>query len=83
MIARRYVEKHGSAAMLAAKRSAVVTPEANLRDRPLPSTNKASPEVQNRGISGLTKRTYVLQNLFILLFCGFLFNKNTKLRVSM
>ena len=61
MIARRYVEENGSAAMLAAKRSAVVTPEANLRDRPLPSKNKASTQVQNMGISGLTKKTDVLQ----------------------
>ena len=66
----RYVEEINSAAMLAAKRLAGVTPEVNLREcithTPLPSMNKAdysgfqnpdetSPEVQNRSINGLTK----------------------------
>ena len=45
MPARRYVEEIGSAAMLATKRSAGVTPEVNLREcvthKPLPSANKA------------------------------------------
>ena len=60
--------------MLTAKRLAGVAPEVNLRNHvtstPLPSVNKAeptlalkprkmSPEVQNRGISGPTKRTDV------------------------
>ena len=75
---RRYVEEIGSAAMLAAKRSAGVAPEVNLRERvmllvrlcqvrirqnPLWLWNpeETSPEVQNRGISGPTKRTHVLQ----------------------
>ena len=58
----RYVEENGSAAMLAAKMSAGVTPVVNLRDcvtrMPLLSVNKAvhsgfetqemSPEVQHR-----------------------------------
>ena len=62
-----------SAAMLAAKRLAGVAPEVNLREcishMPPPSPNKAAhsgfetPEVQNRGISGTTKRTYVFQKL--------------------
>ena len=42
----RYVEEIGSAAMLATKRSAGVTPEVNLRKcvtcMPLPSGNKAA-----------------------------------------
>ena len=42
----RYVEEIGLAAMLAAKRSAGVTPEVNLREcvtcMPLPSANKAA-----------------------------------------
>ena len=45
MPARRYVEENGSAAMLATKRSAGVTPEVNLRENithmPPPSVNKA------------------------------------------
>ena len=69
----RYVEEYGLAAMLAANMSAGVTLEVNLREcvmhMPPPSVNKAahsgpqkpSPEVQNRGISGPTKTTYVLQ----------------------
>ena len=40
MSAHRYMEEIGSAAMLATKRSAGVTPEADLR--PLPSVNKAA-----------------------------------------
>ena len=66
--------KHACGAMLAAKSLAIVTPEANLREciscMSLPSANKAahsgfetSPEVQNRGISGPTKRTSVLHFL--------------------
>ena len=72
MPAHRYVEENS----LAALRSAGVTPEVNLREHvthsPLPSVNKAahsgfetpemSPEIQNRGFSGSTKRTYILQN---------------------
>ena len=56
--------------MLAAKRSAGVAPEVNLRERvtrtPPPSVNKAEPrgDVENRGISGTTKRTHVLQKFF-------------------
>ena len=46
MPGHRYVEEIGSAVMLAAKRSAGVTPEVNLREHvtflPLPSTNKAA-----------------------------------------
>ena len=59
--------------MVANKRSAGVTPEMNLREcvthMPLPSSNKAAHPGfetqrrlhQNRGISGTTKRTHVLQ----------------------
>ena len=67
----RYVEEIGSAAMLAAERSAGVAPEANLRVRvtsmPLSSVNKAAHigiETQRRhhqkpktGASWPTKRT--------------------------
>ena len=71
-----YMEEIGSAAILTTKRLAGVTPEVNLMEcvtcTPLPSVNKAahsafetqqemSPKVQNRGMSGPTKRTYVLQ----------------------
>ena len=46
MPACRYVEENGSAAMLATKRSAGVTPEVNLGEcvtgMPPPSTNKAA-----------------------------------------
>ena len=62
----RYVEENSLAAMLATKRSTDVTPEVNLREHvtctPLSCTNKAdhsgfeTPEVQNRGMSGLIKR---------------------------
>ena len=54
MPAYRYVEENSSAAMLPAQRLADVSPEVNLM----------SPGVQNRGISGPTKGTYVLQKLF-------------------
>ena len=65
--------------MLAAKRSAGVTPEVNLREcvthTPPPNMNKAahsgfktqrkiSPEVQSRGISGSTTKTHVLQKIY-------------------
>ena len=44
MLARRYVEEIGSAAMMAAKRSAHAAPEVNLREHvirtPPPSANK-------------------------------------------
>ena len=46
MPVHRYVEEIGSAAMLATKRLAGVTPEVNLREcvtcMPLPSVNKAA-----------------------------------------
>ena len=63
--------------ILASKRSAGVAPEVNLTESvthtPPPSTNKAvhygfethrrcQQEVQNKGISGPTKRAYVFQN---------------------
>ena len=54
--------------MLAAKRSADVAPEVNLRmslctgeEACKLNPEDTSPELQNRGISGLTKRTDVLQ----------------------
>ena len=76
MPAHRYVEDKSLAAMLATKRSAGVTPEVNLgkcvTHRSPPSVNNAahsgfktqetSPEIQDRGINGPTKRTNVLQN---------------------
>ena len=63
--------------MLAAMKSAGVAPEVNLKEhlthKPLQNTNKAAHsdfkiprgDVQNRGISGQTKRTYVFQNFFL------------------
>ena len=78
MLACRYVEENGSAAMLATKRLAGVTPEVKLSEHvkctPPPSTNKAahsgcetkmSQEVQNRGISDPTKGTYVVFTLAV------------------
>ena len=77
MPAHRYMEENGLAAMLATKRSGSVTPEVNLREHvtcmPPPSVNKAghsgfekqkkpSPEVQNRGINGPTKRLMSSKN---------------------
>ena len=79
MPGRRFVEEIGLAAMLAAKRSAGVAPEVNLREHvthmPPPNVNKAAQsgsETQRRhhqnskagGISGPTNRTYVLQRFF-------------------
>ena len=76
MLAHRYVEENSSVA----KRSAGVTPEVNIREcvthtHP-PSVNNAahsgfktqemSPEIQDRGINGPTKRTNILQNFFFL-----------------
>ena len=72
-----YVDQKGLAAMLTSVQSAGVTPEVNLRNslcageeackRGNPpwlwNPGQTSPEVQNRGISGPTKRTYVLQKL--------------------
>ena len=65
--------------MLAAKRSAGVTPEMNISEcvthMPLQSLNKAahsgfetqtSSEVQTKGISGPTKRTHVLQKQVVV-----------------
>ena len=59
--------------MLTSIQSAGAAPEVNLRNS-LHAGNKAhkqgihpgdmSPEIQNRGISGPTKKTYVLQNFF-------------------
>ena len=77
MPTRRYVDENDSAAMLVAKKSAGVPSEVNLRillctgdkahkqvDPPwLWNPGQMSPEVQNRGISGPTKRTDVLQKL--------------------
>ena len=45
--------------MLAAKSSAGVAPEVNLREH-ISRTPRTSPEVQKKGISGPTERTYVL-----------------------
>ena len=69
----KYMDRKGSAAMLTPIQSAGVTPEVNLRITQVRKHTKdppwfwnpgqTSPEVQNRGISGPTKRTYVLQKL--------------------
>ena len=76
MPTHRYVEENGLTAMLAAKRSAGVASEVNLREcvicNPPPSTNKAAHsgfETQRRChqksktgiVSGPHKRTYVPQ----------------------
>ena len=75
MLVHKYVDRNGSAAMLTAKRSAGVTPEVNLRNmlhageeaqvrestlalKPREDVTRA---VQNRGISGYTKKTCILQ----------------------
>ena len=70
MSARSYVEENELAAMLAAKRSASVAPEVNFRER----VNKAATlalrprgdvtRSPKQGISGPTKRIYVLQIFF-------------------
>ena len=79
MLVRKYVGENGLAAMLTAKKSAGVAPKMNLRillcagdegckqeDPPwLENPGYTSPEVQNRGIRGLTKRTDVLQKYFL------------------
>ena len=72
------MDQHDSAVMLTAKRSAGVAPEVNPRNALCAGdkacqggihsgfeTQKMSPEVQNRGISGSTKWTVVLQRLQI------------------
>ena len=72
----KYVEEIGLVTMLTTMRSAGVTLEVNLREHVthmlLPSVNKAATlalkprgniRVQNRGISGPAKRTYVLQKV--------------------
>ena len=77
----KYVDQNGSAA----KMSAGVAPEVNLRD-PLQADEEAckwgdphwlwntwetSPEVQNSCISDTTKRTDVLQKIYEKLYCDF------------
>ena len=67
-----YIDRKGSAAILTSIQSVGVTPEVTLRitqarkhtkrDPPwLWNPGQMSPEIQNRGISGPTKRTYVLK----------------------
>ena len=65
---RKYVDRNSSIAILVAKRSAGVAPEVNLRmslctgeEACKRNPEETSPELQNRGISGLTKRTDVVQ----------------------
>ena len=75
MPACRYMEENGSAAMLAAKRSAGVTPEVNLKVLVtcLRNPKGMSPEIRNRGISGPTKSTCAFQKLkqkiYLILIC--------------
>ena len=64
----KYEDQKDSAAMLAVKSSAGVAPEVNLRNslhagKEVPGfeTQDRHHQVQNRGISGSTKRTDVLQ----------------------
>ena len=72
----RYVDQKGSAAMLISIQSAGVTPEVNRRITQTrkhttegsiltlkPRADQTSPEVENRGMSGPTKRTHVLQKM--------------------
>ena len=69
------MEENGSAAMLAAKRSAGVTPEVNLKVLVtcLRNPERMSPEIRNRGISGSTKSTCAFQKLkqkiYLILLC--------------
>ena len=58
----RYLEEIGLAAMLAVKRLAgiYVTPSTNNAAHSGFETQRNSLEVQNRDISGPTKRTYIL-----------------------
>ena len=75
----KYVDQNSLATKLAVKRSAGVTPDVNLSN-PLCTGNEAckqgdlpwlwnprqtSPEVQNRNISGSTKRTDFLPKIFL------------------
>ena len=70
----KYVDWNGSGAMLTFIQSAGVAPEVNLRITQarqhakdlswLWNPGQTSAEVQNRGISGSIKRTYVTQNFF-------------------
>ena len=74
----KYMDQKGSLAMLATKRSAGVASEVNLRN-PLHANKEAhkwgtsgqtSPEAQNRGISGPTKRTLCPPNIFKKVYAG-------------
>ena len=59
----KYVDQKGSTAMLAVKRSAGVVPKVNQKN-PLYTGNETHSrrhQKQNRGISGSTNRTDVLQ----------------------
>ena len=63
------VDRKGSAAMLAAKRSAGVAPYVNLRNSLHPGHKVCKPGIHltrtpKQGISGFTIRTYVLQIIF-------------------
>ena len=70
----RYVDQKGLAAMLTSVQSTGVAPEVNVRITQvrkhardphwLWNPGQTSPEVQNRGISGPTKRAYGLQKFF-------------------
>ena len=70
----KYVDQKGSAAMLTSIKSAGVAPEVNLRITQMRKCARDTPwlwnpgqtplEVQNSGISGPMKKTYVLQNFF-------------------
>ena len=78
MPARSFVGESDSAAILATKMSLGVTPEMKfwecvtrvspqmqIRLLTLWNPQETSPEVQNRGINGPTKRTCVLQKIFL------------------
>ena len=93
----KYMDRKDSAAMLSADRWPGVTPEVNQRN-PLQPGEKAckwelppwlqnpgqmSPEVQNRDISGPTKRIHVLQIFFNLsIFSGTTLSKISSQRVQ-
>ena len=58
----KYVDQTGSAAMLATKRSAGVTPEVNLRN-PLHATERATLALKPRtGVAGSPKEGYQWQH---------------------
>ena len=75
MLAYRYAEEIGSAAMLAAKRSASVTPEVNLREYVTLCLGQVLNKVAHCGYE--TKRKYKI-GLSVALQKGLMSSKNEK-----